>query len=553
MALTRSPARRLSELVPAESSTQPAFKIMRRETNERRSKPHSQAGSIAGDDADLSDVEPSEAGSLGGRSKKRMTIEEREAAYNEARSRIFMDFQEKEKEKEKDMSASSSTQSLVSGSASSSGLGRSSSIDDLDDSVSTPATESEWSGPVTRDRRDLRHMGSGNMSTASSSRSLRSTAPAFNANGSSSSRNSRAPSPAFKYASLYEPAPTTAAAPYDSSQSIGGKPPPFVPQYPYGYPAQGPVPQNQQAYMSAYPNYPPYSYPPQNPMTSPDTASQDMYMNPNQTPAQYVPYANPYVWSHAHQPQPGPVPLQPSHVPNHQNHQISNPNQHPPNSTSTPFSPPYIPQAPYGSYPMTGYYPPQPGQQMPPPHPQMMGQPIYNPDPRAMNGLGSITRNGYDNGGISNHSRTSSRNSTGNGSMNGGKRGAPPARAAWSYGPGIGMGGFVGNTNGGGGSGEAVGPRLSSMRRPSQTSSVGSGSAGNRTPAGDEASSTAVSHTFIYLFLTLWSYVVVVVIVNYFFLVAADLHVDYFIPTPIAASPRLGRGTEATTYAAFIT
>jgi hypothetical protein len=80
--------------------------------------------------------------------------------------------------------------------------------------------------------------------------------------------------------------------------------------------------------------------------------------------------------------------------------------------------------------------------------------------------------------------------------MNGGsKRGAPPARTAWSYGPGISMGGFgYGNPSGMGG-GEAVGPRLSStMRRTSQTSSVGSGSTGYRTPAGDEASSTAVSH-----------------------------------------------------------
>ena len=543
MAMAHSPPRRLCELVPAELSTQPAFKIMRRELNERRSKSHSQAGSVAGDDADLSDVEPSEAGSLGGRSKKRMTIEEREAAYNEARSRIFMDFREKEKEKE--MSASSSTQSL-SGSASSSGLGRSSSIDDLDDSASTPATESEWSGPVTRDRRDLRHMGSSNTSTGSSSRSLRSTAPAFNANGSSSSRNSRAPSPAFKYPSLYEPAPTTAAAPYDSSQSIGGKAPPFVPQYPYGYPAQGPVPQNQQVYMSTYPNYPPYSYPSQNAMTTPGTAGQDLYMNPNQAPAQYVPYANPYVWSHAHQPQPGPVPLQPPHA---TNPQITNSNQHQPNPNPnpTPFSSSYISQPLFGSYPMSGYYPP-PGQQIPPPHPQMMGQPVYNPDPRAMNGLGSIARNGYDNGSISNHSRTSSRNGTGNGSMNG----APPARAAWSYGPGIGIGGFVGNPNSGGICGESVGPRLSSVRRPSQTSSAGS-STGNRTPAGDEASSTAVSQIFITFLLTLSSYFLVAVVIDDFFVITTDIHVNYIVTAPIAASPRLGRGTETTTYATFVT
>lgn len=89
---SRIPIRKISELVPAESSTQPAFKIMRRGINERiRSKQNSQAGSVAGDDADLSDVEPSESGSFGGRSsaagtsKKQRTIEEREAAYNEAR------------------------------------------------------------------------------------------------------------------------------------------------------------------------------------------------------------------------------------------------------------------------------------------------------------------------------------------------------------------------------------------------------------------------------------------------------------------------------------
>jgi len=45
--------------------------------------------------------------------KETLTLEQREAAYNEARSRIFMDFEEKVKE---DMSASSSTFSLVSGS-----------------------------------------------------------------------------------------------------------------------------------------------------------------------------------------------------------------------------------------------------------------------------------------------------------------------------------------------------------------------------------------------------------------------------------------------------
>ncbi|KAF5364581.1 hypothetical protein D9758_005650 [Tetrapyrgos nigripes] len=94
---------------------------------------------------------PAEAGSMGGRSnatggsgKKWMTIEEREAAYNAARNRISMDFEEKEKEKEKekDMSASSSS-GLTSASASHAG----SSVGNTDDALSSLATESEWSGP----------------------------------------------------------------------------------------------------------------------------------------------------------------------------------------------------------------------------------------------------------------------------------------------------------------------------------------------------------------------------------------------------------------------
>ncbi|KAF5342741.1 hypothetical protein D9758_015926 [Tetrapyrgos nigripes] len=90
-----------ADLVPPEPTTQPAFKIMRRSQQDHRVKPT--------EDADSSDVEPSEAGSMGGRSnatggsgKKWMTIEEREAAYNAARNRISMDFEEKEKEKEKE-------------------------------------------------------------------------------------------------------------------------------------------------------------------------------------------------------------------------------------------------------------------------------------------------------------------------------------------------------------------------------------------------------------------------------------------------------------------
>ena len=101
-----SPLRRICELVPAEESAQPAFKIMRRSPADRRVRQTSQPGSMASEDGDVSDsAEPSEAGSSAGRSntaggsKRHLTIEEREAAYNEARSRIFMGFEEKEKDK----------------------------------------------------------------------------------------------------------------------------------------------------------------------------------------------------------------------------------------------------------------------------------------------------------------------------------------------------------------------------------------------------------------------------------------------------------------------
>ncbi|EIM86768.1 uncharacterized protein STEHIDRAFT_28133, partial [Stereum hirsutum FP-91666 SS1] len=66
---SKIPSRRLADLVPPEATKQPAFKIMRRTPHDRmRSKPQSRSGSVNGEDNDLSDVEPSETGSAGGRS-----------------------------------------------------------------------------------------------------------------------------------------------------------------------------------------------------------------------------------------------------------------------------------------------------------------------------------------------------------------------------------------------------------------------------------------------------------------------------------------------------
>src|SRR5260370_38085732 len=97
----------MAEIVPVENAPAPAFKIMRRSANDR---PISRkALSNSGGESD--DGQGSEAGSSiksAGlpQKKQRMTIAEREPAYNEARSRIFLS------ETPVASAASSSTQSL---------------------------------------------------------------------------------------------------------------------------------------------------------------------------------------------------------------------------------------------------------------------------------------------------------------------------------------------------------------------------------------------------------------------------------------------------------
>ena len=453
------PTRRIAELVPAQSPAQPTFKIMRRSpTDRQRPKPHSQAGSVAGEDAELSDPEPSEAGSLGGRSnatgssKKHKTIAEREAAYNEARSRIFMDFHEKERGKEKDLSASSSTVSLTSGSVTS--AGETSSMGDMDDSVSSPTTESEWSGPVVRDKKD------GRRSNGSSSRSLRSTGPSFN--GSNSSRGSRAPSPSsFKYPTLYEPSP--AAAPYDLSQAPV-PPPGYGNPYVYAYPQAPPVPN----YIPSYPYYPPYPYPHPQPTfqnADPGGPSSQADIYPSQPPPQQGVYV-PYAW---HSPPPTHPPTQHRPLP------APSPSIAPSASQYSTYMPP---APPYGPYPSMPYYP------SPPMHPMQSSSspaPNYSPDYNGAHDPYATTRPFHGTVGQQSPPMAPK------------PRGAPPARSAWSYGPGIGMGGFGvnGNTGRPGGGGEVVGPRLSSTVRRHPGNS--NGNTGIRTPASDEASSPAVS------------------------------------------------------------
>lgn len=459
-----SPTRRMSELVPAEESAQPAFQIMRRNVQGRGMRQNSEPGSATGDDADVSDAEPSEAGSVSARSnatgtsKRHLTIEEREAAYNEARSRIFMGFDGKEKEKDNGSTNSSSL------SINSTSVGRSS-IGDVDDSVSSAATESEWSGPVTRDK--SRRGGS-----AGSSRSLRGGAYKH-ASGSNSSRHSRAASPSFAYPTLYDPAGNA----FDPSYCPQAPPPGYT-QYYYPYPSPGYAPPPSANLGYGY-GYPQYGFP-QHPHhhSDPVTPSEHMYPQPPAVP--YPP--NAYQWPTPGQP---PHQLPPATSPANGPSTLPGP---PPQSQTSPngmtaqhagqmgypgyFTPPYAPP-----YAVPGYYPPQfqpPGHPMPTP-PPMQGQYYseYSHNADLPGGGRDFGRNGTD------HSRASSRNSNGHGQMNGHGRGA--RRQPWSYGPGIGM-----NP----GNGDVVGPRLSSRR-----TSSGSQGTGYRTP-GDEASSVAVSLPF---------------------------------------------------------
>lgn len=466
-------------MIPPDSSTPPAFQIMRRSSQNRRPKTHSQAGSVAGDDGDLSDVDESEAGSVGGRSnatggssKKRMTIEEREAAYNEARSRIFMNFEEKEKEKEKDMSSSSSL-SVVSGSASTSG----GSVGDIEDSVSSVATESEWSAPSFRKGR-----------SSASNRSVRSSAHSFSSNGAGSSRNSRAPSPSFAFPSLYEP--NASGIPYDAVQPGPVTTPGYLPAN-YYYPFV-PGQAANSGYLAPYPPYYPYPYSapphPHNPSDPSSPPSGEMY-------APHPIYHNSYNWA-ANQQSP-PLPLPPPHpqsVPPPSTDGANGGNA-PQNQGNAQFHPhPYVTTSPVYMYPMPGYYPQPPlGQSMMGPMPPQ--QPMMNQLYDHRSGDGSqeggghfdhnFGRGGYNPNSNPNPNRYS-RTATFNGSTTNGKTrtNAPQPRHTWSYGPGI--GGHNGPSD--------VGPRFNSTNRRQSNHSSGSSSGNYRSSNNwDEVSSTAVS------------------------------------------------------------
>lgn len=477
---SRIPSKRISELVPLEQTKQPAIKIMSRSAQDRfRVQSQSRTGSVNGEDAESSDVEPSEAGSLGGRSsaairsKKALTLEEREAAYNEARSRIFLDFEKKTKEKDNDMSASSSTFSLVSGSASTSG-GGSSSAGDMDDSISTAPTESEFSGPVARDNKSERRNGSGANSAGSSRATM------LPHKHPSSSRGSRASSPSLTYASIYDPGSNT--VPYDVSQALPMQRP-FPQQVIYHYP---PPPQEQgptQGFVQPIPYYP-YGYPQPPPLPPPppphhsssseppgptaDPQASGLFLPPAHHPQQMMYMSPPYSWA------PNSAPVPPSAG------LSGTPSLPHPHQSQYSFAPPSTPQ--YGGYGMPPFYPPmgpihtpsQGQQPLPQPtHPVGMS-PLLQGNDLGIRVMPPITMNN-DHVDPRGRKRGNSRNGSG----------------SFSHGPMFGCSFGVSGVTGGSSPIEnninTVGPRLNNpMRRTSGTSN------GSRTP-GDEASSVASS------------------------------------------------------------
>ncbi|KAF7309039.1 ATP-dependent DNA helicase PIF1 [Mycena kentingensis (nom. inval.)] len=470
---SRIPARRIADLSPppVETTTPPKFKIMMR-------KPMSQASSVTGDDGDVSDVEASETGSLGGRSsvsaasKPRMTIEERTAAYNEARNRIFIDFDEK------DQSSASSSASLVSGSSTSAS----------GDEPGSPATESEWSGPSTKKQPPHR--------------ANRSSAPAFMSSNtsSSSSRNSRAPSPAFKYATLYEPPPpggmSIALPSYDGPHNVAP-----------GFQGAAPTSFATTAYGVLSLLHPPtdaarpHTSVPILPTIRPILAPVDAQLGPRDqnggTPPPPPPAQNPNHMNGSPPPMPqyNAYPVPHPHTPS------------PPSgyaayeATPTNANLPYAPGQPsfynHGPpHPMSPYMSP------PPPPPPQMQQTQSFEAPRANGGRHNSNGNGNGNGNGQPQRRNGNINGI-NGNGNGKGRGgvAPPQRSAWSFGPGISAGG-VDFPSGGSSSAypPPVGPRLSgSMYGPGM--GMRRGSSGNRTTsgsgssAGDDVSSVASSST----------------------------------------------------------
>src|SRR5258708_2765344 len=348
----------MAEIVPVENAPAPAFKIMRRSVNDRPMP--RKALSNSGGESD--DGQGSEAGSsiksVGLTQKKQedMTIGEREAAYNEARSRIFLS------ETPVASAASSSTQSLsslpVTGDSAAS-------VTSASDEVG-PATPSEMSAPKGNQKNGQKRSNvSKEWRGESQKASPQSTFnvdddPDFNRN-------------AFTYPSLYEPS-TSGAPPYVPSQYIavaqgppltngnGSIPMPLPPFQPYA------------TYPPPYlPSYPYYSYDPrQFPYPPPQSNDPHSAAVPPANVPQNGPSYSLYPPSGSWYPPPGQV-MPPPHPGTPMQLNTSSPRIGPPVSTGS-SNPSQYPIYPPGQ----PYYYPQP-QQHGNPHPESPLQQQLNP------------------------------------------------------------------------------------------------------------------------------------------------------------------------------
>ena len=151
------PSQRIAELVPLEETVPLASGAAHRVRHDQlRRKPISQSDSTVDEDDDLSDPDRSDTGNHRGRSnvsggdshrKKYMTIEEREAVYNQARAHIFNDFEEREKSKEMSVGESSTSSQVFSSDST-----RAVKDDRSVQTFTAGSSERSLSGPTTHDR-----------------------------------------------------------------------------------------------------------------------------------------------------------------------------------------------------------------------------------------------------------------------------------------------------------------------------------------------------------------------------------------------------------------
>lgn len=243
---TISPSIRIADLVPAESSPLPTIKIMRRSANDRaRLKSRSNSGDP---DSDEDSTKSSQ------KRKQDMTIAEREAAYNIARSRIFMDFEDRDRD---GTSASSSTQSLVSPSFQRDGSVSSVTSNGGAEGV-VPPSESSPSPPKGSSKRSNQKRNGGGEGRNGTSRTGSANSYSRDNGVDASNRSS-----GFSYPSLYEPSPSSdSSAPVAGSSSSNQRIASPVPDIPPGgiqYYAQYP----------SYPGYGPYTPYPYDPRQFP--------------------------------------------------------------------------------------------------------------------------------------------------------------------------------------------------------------------------------------------------------------------------------------------